>query len=150
MGYRTRDESDGVYGGPPAPPSRSGHHGDPGRRASDGMLAHQLQPLVVEPTPPRRSLPAGRFVSGQTSLTGSQAEGFLALQIYTVHVTMHASVHVYMHACVHVHVHVHCIHMYMYILNTCRCATRMSTLVHCIASVCMYMYILFILQLIYF
>ena len=42
LGYRTRDESDGVYGGPPAPPSHSDNRGDPGRRASDGMLAHRL------------------------------------------------------------------------------------------------------------
>ena len=56
-----------VYGGAPVPPPCSRHGDDPGRRASDGILAHQLQPLVVEPTPPRRSLPARRVVSGQMS-----------------------------------------------------------------------------------
>ena len=38
----TREEPDGVYGGPPVPLPHSGHRGDPGRRASNRMLAHQL------------------------------------------------------------------------------------------------------------
>ena len=41
-GMETREESDGVYGGAPVPPPCSGHRGDSGRKASNGMLAHQL------------------------------------------------------------------------------------------------------------
>ena len=78
-----------VYGGPPVPPHCSSHSDDPGRRASDGILAHQLQPLVVEPTPPRHtcSLPAGRVVSGQMNLTDSRAGGFSAAYPLQVHCT---------------------------------------------------------------
>ena len=94
-----------VYGGPPVPLPCSGHGDDPGRRVSDGILAHQLQPLVVEPTPPKRSLPAGRVVSGQMSLTDSWAGGFSAANPLQVYCTCTGTI--YMHACVHVHVYMH-------------------------------------------
>ena len=68
-GLDTTEIPEGAYGGPPPPPPVSG------RRASDGVVGHQ-QPLV-DPTPPRRSLP--------TRVDGRQSGGFQAAYPLQVH-----------------------------------------------------------------
>ena len=73
-GLDTTEVPEGAYSAPPplsSPVAIPGH--SPGRRASEGMTGQHQQPSMVEPTPPRRSLPVGVGMGAATGQNGFAA-----------------------------------------------------------------------------